>query len=76
MKLPGGEFIEVHEQLSDYERWRLVSFESYEPLMLRPNRRGKITAANRMRAGLSRWFFEDRILPPTRGELESGHDHH
>ncbi|MBW8872107.1 MAG: ubiquinol-cytochrome c reductase cytochrome b subunit [Leifsonia sp.] len=76
VKLPGGEFIEVHEQLSDYERWRLVSFESYEPLMLRPNRRGKITAANRMRAGLSRWFFEDRILPPTRGELESGHDHH
>jgi ubiquinol-cytochrome c reductase cytochrome b subunit len=76
VKLPGGEFIEVHEQLSDYERWRLVSQEAYEPLMLRPNRRGKITAANRMRAGLSRWFFEDRILPPTRGELESGHDHH
>jgi ubiquinol-cytochrome c reductase cytochrome b subunit len=76
VKLPGGEYIEVHEQLSDYERWRLVSFESYEPLMLRPNRRGKITAANRMRAGLSRWFFEDRIVPPTRGELESGHDHH
>jgi len=76
VKLPGGEFIEVHEQLSDYERWRLISYETYEPLMVRPNRRGKITAANRMRAGLSRWFFEDRILPPTRGELESGHGHH
>ncbi|MGO4300483.1 cytochrome bc1 complex cytochrome b subunit [Leifsonia sp. RAF41] len=76
VKLPGGEYIEVHEQLSDYERWRLVSFESYEPLMLRPNRRGKITAANRVRAGLSRWFFEDRLVPPNRGELESGHDHH
>ena len=76
VKLPGGEFIEVHEQLSDYERWRLVSFESYEPLMIRPNKRGKITAGNRMRSSLSRWFFEDRILPPTKGELESGHDHH
>ncbi|MDR6970877.1 cytochrome b [Leifsonia shinshuensis] len=76
VKLPGGEFIEVHEQLSDYERWRLVSFETYEPLMLRPNRRGKITAANRVRAGLSRWFFEDRLVPPTRGELESSHDSH
>jgi ubiquinol-cytochrome c reductase cytochrome b subunit len=76
VKLPGGEFIEVHEQLSDYERWRLVSYEAYEPLMLRPNKRGKITAANRVRAGLSRWFFEDRLVPPTRGELESGHDHH
>ncbi len=76
VKLPGGEFIEVHEQLSDYERWRLVSFEAYEPLMLRPNRKGKITFANRMRAGLSRWFFEDRIVPPTQGELEAGHGHH
>jgi ubiquinol-cytochrome c reductase cytochrome b subunit len=76
VKLPGGEFIEVHEQLSDYERWRLVSFETYEPLMLRPNRRGKITATSRMRAGLSRWFFEDRLVPPTKGELESGHGHH
>jgi ubiquinol-cytochrome c reductase cytochrome b subunit len=75
VKLPGGEFIEVHEQLDEYERWRLVSFETYEPLMVRPNRKGKITAANRMRAGLSRWFFEDRILPPTAGELESGAHH-
>lgn len=76
VKLPGGEFIEVHEQLSDYERWRLVSFEAYEPLMIRPNKQGKITFGNRMRASLSRWFFEDRIVPPNRGELESGHDHH
>ncbi|WP_426624366.1 cytochrome b [Leifsonia sp. McL0607] len=76
VKLPGGEFIEVHEQLSDYERWRLVSFEAYEPLMIRPNRRGKITAGTRMRASLSRWFFEDRLVPPTRGELESGHGHY
>ncbi|WP_431277462.1 cytochrome bc1 complex cytochrome b subunit [Leifsonia poae] len=76
VKLPGGEFIEVHEPLDEYERWRLISFESYQPLMIRPNSKGKITAGNRMRAGISRWFFEDRILPPTKGELESGHGHH
>ncbi|KRC49842.1 ubiquinol-cytochrome c reductase cytochrome b subunit [Leifsonia sp. Root227] len=76
VKLPGGEFIEVHEQLDEYERWRLVSFESYEPLMIRPNSKGKITVGNRMRASMSRWFFEDRIVPPTKGELESGHGHH
>ena len=76
VKLPGGEFIEVHGQLDEYERCRLVSFDTYEPLMIRPNKRGKITAGNRMRAGLSRWFFEDRIVPPTAGELESGHGHH
>ncbi|MCX7521534.1 ubiquinol-cytochrome c reductase cytochrome b subunit [Microbacterium sp. STN6] len=76
VRLPGGEYIEVHEQLDEYERWRLVSFESYQPLMLRPNSRGKITASNRLRAGLSRWFFEDRIAPVTRGEIEGGHGHH
>ncbi|MFF1634906.1 cytochrome bc complex cytochrome b subunit [Leifsonia sp. NPDC058248] len=76
VKLPGGEFIEVHEQLDEYERWRLVSFDTYQPLMIRPNSKGKITMGNRLRAGMTRWFFEDRILPPTKGELESGHGHH
>jgi ubiquinol-cytochrome c reductase cytochrome b subunit len=76
VKLPGGEFIEVHEPLDEYERWRLVSFDAYEPLMIRPNKQGKITLGTRMRSGLSRWFFEDRILPPTKGELESSSGHH
>lgn len=76
VKLPGGEFIEVHQPLDEYERWRLVSYESYQPLMIRPNARGKITLGQRVRASFSRWFFEDRIAPVTRGELESGHDGH
>jgi ubiquinol-cytochrome c reductase cytochrome b subunit len=71
VRLPGGEYIEVHEQLDDFERWRLVSFDEYQPLMIRPNDDGKITVAQRMRAGLSRWFFEDRIAPVTLNELES-----
>jgi ubiquinol-cytochrome c reductase cytochrome b subunit len=76
VKLPGGEFIEVHQPLDDYERWRLVSQETYQPLMLRPNSRGRITFGNRMRAGMSRWFFEDRLEPVSKNELESGHGHH
>jgi ubiquinol-cytochrome c reductase cytochrome b subunit len=76
VRLPGGEYIEVHERLDEYERWRLVSFESYQPLMLRPNSRGKITVGQRVRAGISRWFFEDRIAPVTMRELEEGHGHH
>jgi ubiquinol-cytochrome c reductase cytochrome b subunit len=75
VRLPGGEYIEVHEQLDEYERWRLVSFESYQPLMVRPNSRGQITLTQRVRAGFTRWFFEDRILPPTKNELEDGHGH-
>ncbi|GAA1693054.1 cytochrome bc complex cytochrome b subunit [Microcella alkalica] len=71
VRLPGGEYIEVHEQLDDYERWKLVSYEEYQPLMVRPDARGRISASQRVRAGLSRWFFEDRISPVTQRELES-----
>ncbi len=49
---------------------------SYQPLMIRPNARGQITVAQRARAGLSRWFFEDRIDPVSQTEIESSHDHH
>ena len=31
---------------------------------------GRITARQRVRAGLSRWFFEDRVAPVTQRELE------
>ena len=71
VRLPGGEYIEVHEQLDDFERWRLVSFDEYQPIMIRPDDNGKITATQRVRAGLSRWFFEDRIAPVTMNEVES-----
>ncbi|HRQ00324.1 MAG TPA: ubiquinol-cytochrome c reductase cytochrome b subunit [Terrimesophilobacter sp.] len=75
VRMPGGEYIEVHEKLSDYDRWRLVDFHDYKPLMIRPNDQGKITVGQRVRAAFSRWFFEDRISPVTKGELESGEGH-
>lgn len=76
VRLPGGEYIEVHQPVDEYELWKLVSQDSYKPLMIRPNARGKITVGQRFRAGLSRWFFEDRIAPVSRKEIESSHDHH
>ncbi|MEJ3403108.1 cytochrome bc complex cytochrome b subunit [Rathayibacter sp. YIM 133350] len=75
VKLPGGEYIEVHEPLDEYERWRLVSYGDYKPLMIRPNAQGRITVGQRMRASLSRWFFEDRIAPVTTTELAAAHGH-
>ncbi|GEK80653.1 cytochrome bc1 complex cytochrome b subunit [Agrococcus baldri] len=75
-RLPGGEFIEVHEQLDEYSAWKLKAYESYAPVMVRPNAKGRITPATHLRAALSRWFFEDRIEPITRSEIEaSKHDH-
>ncbi|GAA2753753.1 cytochrome b [Amnibacterium kyonggiense] len=75
VRLPGGEYIEVHEPVDEYERWKLVSFNDYEPLMIRPNAAGRIPATERVRASLSRWFFEDRIEPVTSTELEVAHHH-
>ncbi len=75
VRLPGGEYIEVHQPLNEYDRWRLVDYVDYKPLMLRPNARGKISPVQRVRAILSRWFFEDRISPVTRREIESDGHH-
>ncbi|PPF86705.1 ubiquinol-cytochrome c reductase cytochrome b subunit [Subtercola sp. Z020] len=76
VRLPGGEYIEVHQDVDEYERWKLVQFHEYKPLMIRPNAKGKITAPQRLRAGMSRWFFEDRIAPVTRTDLERQKSHH
>lgn len=76
VRLPGGRYHEVHKELDDYERWRLVDYLDYKPLMVRPDSRGRISPMQRVRAVFSRWFFEDRISPATRAELESGDDHH
>jgi len=70
VRLPGGEYIEVHKPLDEYQRWRLVDFEEQAPLRLRPDARGKRSRSGRLRARLSRVFFEDRVAPVTRGELE------
>lgn len=76
VRLPGGEYVEVHEQLSEYERWKLVDYDDYKPLMIRPNKDGRIPASERVRAVLSGWFFEDRIAPVTKTEIEQSHGHH
>jgi len=75
VRLPGGEYVEVHQPLSEYERWRLVSYEDYKPLMVRPDARGRISVWQRVRAVFSRWFFEDRIAPVTKSELEHSSHH-
>lgn len=78
VRLPGGEYIEVHQPVDDYELVKLVDFETNEPLVVRPNDRGQIPWYENMRAALSRWFFEDRLAPVTQAEIEEAraHQHH
>jgi len=75
VRLPGGEYVEVHVPLSDYERWRLVAYNDYKPLMVRPDKRGRISVLQRVRAVVSNVFFEDRIAPVTKSELEQQSHH-
>ena len=70
VRLPRGKYIEVHQPLGEYERWRLVDFEENAPLRMRPDARGRLSRAQRLRVRLSRLFFEERVTPVTARELE------
>jgi ubiquinol-cytochrome c reductase cytochrome b subunit len=78
VRLPGGEYIEVHQPVDQYEIVKLVDFETNQPLVVRPNDQGRIPWHENFRASLSRWFFEDRLAPVTQAELDEAraHQHH
>jgi ubiquinol-cytochrome c reductase cytochrome b subunit len=75
VRLPHGEFIEVHEPLDDYHQYRLVSFESQDVLPAQPGANGRVGRMEKLRGRLSRLFFEDRVAPVTPAELEAAHEH-
>ena len=78
VRLPGGEYIEVHQPVDEYELVKLVDYETNAPLVVRPNDKGRIPWHENLRASISRWFFEDRLSPVTQAELEAAraHQHH
>jgi ubiquinol-cytochrome c reductase cytochrome b subunit len=75
---PDGEFRERHERLDAYRLYELVSFESKQPVPAQPGPDGTVSGAEKRRAKLNRWFYEDRVEPVTRQELAQAqaHDHH
>lgn len=76
VRMPNGEYIEVHQPLDKYEMWKLVDFEEFKPMLARPNEQGKITLGSRIRAALSKMYFEDRISPVSKAEYELAHADH
>ncbi|WP_231868295.1 cytochrome b, partial [Microbacterium sp. CH1] len=70
VRLPGGEFVEVHQPVDVYDRWKLIDVDGYEPLVVRPNAKGRIPWTENLRSAMSRWFFEDRLAPLTQAEIE------
>jgi quinol---cytochrome-c reductase cytochrome b subunit len=81
-RLPSGEMIEVHAPISPTERWMLTQHEARRPLELEPatddngipRRRLRMS---KLRAKLSRFYFEDTVAPATPEDLRelesSGH---
>ncbi|WP_341974389.1 cytochrome bc complex cytochrome b subunit [Microbacterium sp. LWO13-1.2] len=78
VRLPGGEFIEVHQPVDKYDRWKLIDVDGYQPLVVRPNAKGRIPWTENVRSSISRWFYEDRLAPLTQAEVEAAdaHQHH
>jgi ubiquinol-cytochrome c reductase cytochrome b subunit len=64
VRMPGGEYVEVHRPVSDEQRGRMVG-SAYSPLVLRPDVHGRITMASRVRVRLSRLLLRDRLAPVT-----------
>jgi len=76
VRLPGGEFIEVHQPVDKYDRWKLIDVDTYEPLVVRPNAKGRIPWTENLRSAVSRWFFEDRLVPLTQADIDAVDGHH
>ncbi|MFF6774867.1 cytochrome bc complex cytochrome b subunit [Streptomyces sp. NPDC012637] len=85
-RLPHGEFVEVHQPLSQGERYKLTAHEQYEPAELPPavDENGverKIGRMEKLRVKLNRGYYgaDNQVAKPTVEEfkeIESGHGHH
>jgi ubiquinol-cytochrome c reductase cytochrome b subunit len=83
VRLPNGEMIEVHEPIPDSRKWELTQHHVAKPAEIGPLTdangvpRRRIMAA-KVRAKVSKFYFEDRVEPPTPAdvhELESSGHH-
>ncbi|WP_030205676.1 cytochrome bc1 complex cytochrome b subunit [Streptomyces bikiniensis] len=85
-RLPHGEFVEVHEPLSQGELHRLTAHEQYAPAELPPavDENGverKIGRMEKLRVKLNKGYYgeDNQIAKPTveeYKEIQSGHGHH
>ncbi|WP_125105786.1 MULTISPECIES: cytochrome bc1 complex cytochrome b subunit [Gulosibacter] len=73
VRLPHGEFQEVHVPLTDDEQFEL-QYDNFVPVQPYTDANGK--KQGKLRARLSRWFFADRIEPVTKAEIEASKHHH
>ncbi|WP_400996589.1 cytochrome bc complex cytochrome b subunit [Agromyces sp. GXQ0307] len=61
VRLPGGEYVEVHAPLPAEALARIERPEPRFLLVLHPDERGRLTLARRLQVRLSRWYLADSI---------------
>jgi ubiquinol-cytochrome c reductase cytochrome b subunit len=57
VRLPGGEYVEVHREVIVPRRRDLESSDRPDAIMVRPDENGRISIASRVQATASRWFW-------------------
>ena len=80
MRLPNGEFIEIHAPISEEERAVILGKPEVKPLELPPATdangvKRKHAGRDRLRARVSAWFYGDDVPLPTPEELAEADAH-
>ncbi len=75
-----GEVFELHAPLSPQDRWVLVGFDAHRPMAELPGTdasgvRRPLAGLDKVRAKISKFYFEDRVEPVTPAELAAAHSH-
>lgn len=80
LRLPHGEFIEIHAPISDKEKAKILSKEDVIPLALPPTHDENGVALpgarkKKLQAKVSQWFYSDNVAKPTPEELAEAEAH-
>jgi ubiquinol-cytochrome c reductase cytochrome b subunit len=80
MRSPDGEYTEKHQPIGAYEAYELTARDRILPHDIGPETdengvRAPRRALNKLRAGLSRFYYADAVQKPTAQELEAAHAH-
>ena len=80
LRLPHGEFIEIHAPISDEEKAVLLSKEDIAPLAVAPSAdasgvRNPKGLSGKLRGRMSSWYYADNVAVPTEQELAEAAEH-
>ena len=80
LRLPHGEFIEIHKPITDKEKAVILSKKDYSPLALEALNdangvRNPKAGKAKLRARMSNWYYGENIARPSAAELEAAAHH-